>query len=106
MKRLSVNFRLKKKTRSSTAIIYLRINIGGNRDTIYLNKQIKKDNWNKVSQKPKGLTKEDQQLSSFLDDVKFRILQIHRELILENAEITTEAVKDRYLGIENKKSTI
>ena len=91
MKRLSINFQVKRKKNSEFAQIYLRINVGGERKTIYLNREIESDNWNKVAQKPIQMNRNGHLLLEFLDSVKYRILEIQRELTSSKIEITANA---------------
>lgn len=81
------------------APIYLRITINGKRAEIALKRFIDSKKWDSKTNKARGTTQEIKKLNSYLDVVKGKIHEHHREMIDRNDVITARKLKNRYLGI-------
>lgn len=97
-----------KKTKSNPELsaIYLRITVRGKRSEISTGQTIPTASWCSKSGKLKGNAQQSKFINSLLEHIKFKIFSCYNELILANKEITSETLKNRYLGIDEKKVTI
>ena len=97
-----------KKTKSNPELsaIYLRITVRGKRSEISTGQTIPTASWCSKSGKLKGNSQQSKFINSLLEHIKFKVFSSYNELILANKEITSETLKNRYLGIDEKKVTI
>jgi len=98
----------KERTNSDgEAPIFLRITINGKRAEISIKRYIDPNKWDNKANKAKGNKPEIKKLNSYLDIVKNKIYDHHREMVDRNEFITAQNLKNRYLGISiSNKSLI
>jgi len=102
MKKLFNQIFFLKKSKSgsgSLSTIYLRITVGGIRTEISTQKQCDAAKWNPQAGRLNGKTEETRTLNSYLNAVEHRIYEIHKQLIVDDIEITGELIKSKFLGI-------
>lgn len=82
--------------------IYARITINKSRCEIALKSYLSLDDWNSGKGCPKPKNAELKQLSSYLEEVRSKLVVEFQRLQLGNTEVSAEAVKNAYLGITDE----
>jgi len=95
-----------KKKRDGTVPIYARLTVNGLRAEFGLQKSIKEEQWNKEKGCVKGSSSETRRFNLSLDLVKNKLYGYKLQLEEESKEVTAEALKNAYLGIEDDPKTI
>lgn len=86
--------------------IFARITINGSVTEISLKQNIASSDWNPLTESGKGRKAEIRELNQFLDQVRTRINNIYRELMVEGDLPTVVMVKNHFLGIEDQGKSI
>lgn len=97
-----------KKTKSNPefSAIYLRISINGKRSEISTSQKIHNSLWCPKTSKVKGNSALSKTTNSILDNLKLKVLSHYNELLMANKEITHETLKNKFLGLDERKLTI
>jgi len=95
-----------KATNDGKAPIYLRITVNGKRSLISVNRKILMDKWNNDAGKVNGTTVEIRELNRYLESIKHNIYKIQRKLQDQNRPITSQLIKDIYLGKEENQKML
>ena len=102
-----IHFVLKNsKVIDGTAPIYARITVDTNRVEISVKKRITVTNWNKGKGMAKGKTPEISRLNSFLEQFRSQLTECYQELVINKEAVTPEAIKNKFLGIEDSGETL
>ena len=101
-------FYLKKNKASASGKlpIYLRITIDGKRTEISTKRTIEIKKWSVEANKAIGRTEDIRELNAYLDSLVSKVYQCQRDLIQDNKEVTTETLKNKFLGVEEKQITL
>lgn len=91
--------RKERKNTDGEAPIFLRITINGKRAEISIKRYIDPDKWDSKANKAKGNKSETKSLNLYLDTVKNKIHDHHRQMVDRNEIITAKKLKNRYLGL-------
>jgi len=86
--------------------IFARITINGAVSEISLKQYISSNDWNPVTESGKGRKAEIKELNQFLDQVRTKLNNIYRELMVEGDLPTVVMVKNHFLGIEEQGKSI
>tara|TARA_R110002050_G_C8927213_1_gene511787 strand:+ start:324 stop:1637 length:1314 start_codon:yes stop_codon:yes gene_type:complete len=86
--------------------IFARITINGSRAEISLKQRVEPKDWNSVKGMAKGKSGEQKKLNQFLDQVRTKLSNIYRELMVEGELPTPKAVKNHFLGIKEQGKTL
>ena len=86
--------------------IFARITINGVVSEISLKQNISSNDWNPITESGKGRKAEIKELNQFLDQVRTRLNNIYRELMVEGDLPTVAMVKNHFLGIEEQGKSI
>ena len=95
-----------KASASGTLPIYLRITIDGKRTEISTKRTIEIKKWSVEANKAIGRTEDIRELNAYLDSLVSKVYQCQRDLIQDNKEVTTETLKNKFLGIEENQVTL
>ncbi|MDV3927782.1 recombinase [Elizabethkingia anophelis] len=107
METYSVLFYAKKvKNNSGISTIYLRITVSGKRTEISTGQTIKTSQWGIKSGKVTSNTPNAKQLNSLLEGIRSKLFECYSALFNSGKEITCESLRNKYLGVEEKKLTI
>lgn len=100
----SLLFYLKKPKGYKTGLvfIYARITINGERAELSSGIKCDPTKWNSDGGKPLGYNEEAKALTKYLDTIKNKVYEAHNRLMNKNAIITTESLKNEYLGKTDK----
>ncbi|MGL5112139.1 MAG: site-specific integrase [Flavobacterium sp.] len=86
--------------------IYTRITINGKRIELSTNRFVEISKWSTEAGKMKGSSGEARSINSHLDMFKIKIIDIQMELIHKNIPITSETLKNKLLGTEERARTL
>lgn len=86
--------------------IYVRIAVDGKRADISVKRNIDERDWNKKAGRMNPRLKHSRVLNDYLDQVYNGLLDCHRQLQLDKHIITSQSIKQRYLGIDKPVSTL
>ena len=86
--------------------IYTRITINGKRIELSTNRFVEISKWSTEAGKMKGSSEEARSINSHLDMFKIKIIDVQMELIHKNIPITTETLKNKILGTEERQRTL
>ena len=86
--------------------IYARVTIAGKRSEIALKRSIHPDNWNPAKGKADGTNEEARSLNKYIDLIRNKIYECYEDLIREDKLITTDLIKSRFNGEDEKKHSL
>ncbi len=99
-------FTRKSKTKINMLSIYARITVNGKRSEISLKRSVSVTHWDTSKARARGNVKNLRILNNYLDEVYGLLLDAHKQLLEEGQIITSQAVKARYLGEDQKHTTL
>ena len=96
----SLLFYMKKQKnyQSGPAPIYIRITVNGRRSETTTGKECEPSRWNTISGRANGTKEDIKAFNAFLDDLQSKIYQAHRLLTEADEPITSETMRDKFLG--------
>ena len=96
----SILFFIKKTKllKNGEAPICLRITVNGKRAEVQIKRSIEVSRWNAKKECANGKERKYQELNHYLETVRTKVLQIHRQLEQDGKPITAEILKRRYYG--------
>jgi site-specific recombinase XerD len=102
---LSILFFPKKgrSTSSGSAVLYTRITYKGKRAEFSTSRKIDLQVWNSKSGKARGTSEEARSVNRFLETIRAALYEVHDRLLREDRPISATAIKDIYLGKEEKQ---
>jgi hypothetical protein len=105
---ISLLFYLKKPKNytSGLVFIYSRITIESKRAEFSIGVKCLPEKWNSKGGKPLGNDAEAKSLQRLLDTVKTKVFDSYHRLIIKNAKITSESIKNEYFGVKEKPRTL
>ena len=97
---LSVLFIIKKAKllKNGEAPICMRITVNKRVAEVMIKRSIPVDLWNQKKECSKGKDRVATELNHYINTVRAKILQIHRELEIDNKPITADIIKDCFYG--------
>ena len=97
---LSVLFIIKKAKllKNGEAPICMRITVNKRVAEVMIKRSIPVDLWNQKKECSKGKDRVAIELNHYINTVRAKVLQIHRELEIDNKPITADIIKDCYYG--------
>jgi site-specific recombinase XerD len=103
---LLFSLRKPKNYQSGEMPIYLRITVDGQRTEIAVSRKCDPERWDAVSGRATGSKADSRTLNAYLNDVQFKILELHRKMSEADETITAETIKNRFVGKEEKSRTL
>jgi len=94
------------KQKENEATLYARVTVNGKRAEISLSKKIDVTEWDEEACTMKGKSPESLDVNEFIDLVKGELRQRYYELRATGQEITAEAIKNKYLGIQEDQKSL
>lgn len=105
--RLSVVFVTRKLNKETGKLrLYARVTIEGKRVEFSLNRELEASLWDEKRKRGKGFSKYVISLNKYLDQVFTGLHEAHRQLLLEDVDITSAAVKARYLKEDDRGKSL
>ena len=86
--------------------IYTRITVNGQRIELSTNRFVEISKWSTEAGKMKGSSQEARSINTHLDMFKIKIIDVQMELIHKNINITSEVLKNRLLGTQERQRTL
>jgi integrase len=109
---MSTNFNLlfypkrSKRYLSGSLPVYLRITVNGKHCETSIGREIEPELWDVQRRKAKGTREEIRQFNSHLETITSKIKQIHTRMIDAEEEITSEGLRDVFLGKSAKNKML
>lgn len=105
---LSVLFIIKKAKllKNGEAPICMRITVNKRVAEVMIKRSIPVDLWNQKKECSKGKDRVATELNHYINTVRAKILQIHRELEIDNKPITADIIKDCFYGRDKVQRTL
>ncbi len=96
----AVNFFLKKSKllKNGEAPICMRITVNGKRAEVQIKRSIEIEKWNSSKGCAIGKDKKHQEINLYLDTVRNKVFQIHRQMEADGKPITADTIKNIYYG--------
>lgn len=88
------------------AAIYVRIVVNKTRTEMSLKKSVGIDEWNEAKGMAKPKSSSLKSLNSYLEEMRCKLTSSYQEFVLENEFVNADAVKNKFLGIEEQKHTL
>ncbi len=86
--------------------IYARITINGKRSEFSIKRKVLLSKWNSDAGKVKGTTADVRELNRYINSIRYKIQNIYEKLSNEETLITSEGIKNRYLGKSIKQKML
>ncbi len=86
------------KDKDGLVPLYLRITINGKRSELSIKRKILRPKWNTAAGKLRGTTAEVRAFNRHLDNIKDKIYRIYEKQIDEGRQVTSEIIKNIFLG--------
>ncbi|MDH5414517.1 MAG: site-specific integrase, partial [Flavobacteriaceae bacterium] len=88
------------------AFVYMRITVNGGRSELSVNRKVNVSKWNHRAEKLSGTTNQVRDLNNYLDAVRNKVYNIHQELLRSGTKITSQTIKNSYLGIGDRQKML
>lgn len=98
--------RPKNYTKGAVYFIFLRITVDGVRAEMSTSRNCEPERWNAKAGKVIGTKEDIKTLNAYLENMKAEVYAAHSQLSVDGAEITSDSVKCKFLGKEEKAHTI
>lgn len=97
---LSVLFIIKKAKllKNGEAPVCMRITVNKRVAEVMIKRSIPADLWNQKKECSKGKDRVATELNHYITTVRAKVLQIHRELEIDNKQVTADIIKDCFYG--------
>lgn len=104
----NVNFLLRKHKmlKNGEAPICMRITVNCRTVDISIKRSVAIDCWNQTRECCTSTGKVGKELNRYIDTMKAKILQIHRELEIDGVRITADAIRDKLYGRDESQKTL
>jgi site-specific recombinase XerD len=86
--------------------IYTRITINGKRIELSSNRFVEISKWSTEAGKMKGNSEEARSINSHLDMLRIQIIDMQMELVHKKIPVTTETLKSKILGVDERERMI
>ncbi|MBM6498348.1 site-specific integrase [Flavobacterium macrobrachii] len=106
--KVSILFYAKKAKAAANGLvpIYTRITVNGKRIELSTNRFVEISKWSTEAGKMKGTSEEARSINNHLDLLKSQIRDAEMELIYKKITITTETIKGKLLGVDERARTL
>jgi integrase len=96
----------REKIQDGKAPVYARVTVDGKRSEISIKRNIDPDSWNPQRGMAKGTKEESRILNAYIEQVRNQLFDCYQELQKQKKLITAEAIKAKYLGLDEKEHTL
>ncbi|MBD1262274.1 site-specific integrase [Maribacter polysiphoniae] len=94
------------RVKNNQVSLYARITVNGKRAVISLKRKILISGWDVHKNRAKGTSQKSRILNSYLDETYNHLFQCYRDLKTENKLITAQAVKARFLRVDDAHRSV
>lgn len=104
----NVNFLLRKHKmlKNGEAPICMRITVNCKTVDISIKRSVAIENWNQTRECCTSTGKVGKELNRYIDTMKAKVLQIHRELEIDGIRVTADAIRDKLYGRDESQKTL
>ena len=104
----NVNFLLRKHKllKNGEAPICMRISVNRKAVDISIKRSVAVDSWNQTRECCTSTGKVGKELNRYIDTMRAKILQIHRELEIDGIRVTADAIRDKLYGRDESQKTL
>ena len=92
--------------KNGEASIYLRITVNGEVADITTKRSVRPEMWDQRRECSLGKLHRDKELNHYLETIKTRLYQIHREFEIDGKRITAKALRDSFYGKDKDSKTL
>jgi site-specific recombinase XerD len=109
---MSINFSLlfylkkPKNYQAGPVPIYLRVTVAGKRAELTTSRSVEPESWVSSAGRAKGTKAATKSLNTYLDNLQAKVYEAHRQLVEAGLPLTSEAIKNKLLGKEEKGRTL
>ena len=82
--------------------VKLKVTVNKEKIEVSINQKINPDLWSSVTEKSTGKDRKSLEINSRLDSIRFRLMEIYREMEINGEEITAEKIVNKYKGVETE----
>ncbi|WP_237739822.1 site-specific integrase [Pedobacter arcticus] len=86
--------------------IYVRIVVNKTRSEMSLKRSVAVEEWNEAKGMAKPKNDSLKALNSYLEEIRSKLTSSYQEFVLESEFVNADAVKNRFLGVEEQKHTL
>lgn len=86
--------------------VKLKVTVNKEKIEVSINQKINPDLWSSVTEKSTGKDRKSLEINSQLDSIRFRLMEIYREMEINGEEITADKIVNKYKGIETEPKII
>lgn len=94
------------RAKNNQAELYARITVNSKRANISLKKKTDINSWDKTKSRVRGNTNNARIINQYIEQTKAAIFQVYQELKSESRLLTSQLIKARFLGTDQKKQSI
>ncbi|MFY0608514.1 MAG: site-specific integrase [Cyclobacteriaceae bacterium] len=94
------------RIKDGKASINARITVNQQKANFSVKRSIPVELWDQSYNRAKGSSGISKDINLYLDIVKTKLFDAYQELLLHDAELTAETIKNKYLGIEEDQQTL
>ncbi|MFT3739588.1 MAG: site-specific integrase [Breznakibacter sp.] len=104
----NVNFLLRKHKmlKNGEAPICMRITVNCRTVDISIKRSVDVDSWNQTRECCTSTGKVGKELNRYIDTMKAKVLQVHRELEIDGVRVTVDAIRDKLYGRDESQKTL
>lgn len=104
----NVNFLLRKHKllKNGEAPICMRISVNRKAVDISIKRSVPVDSWNQTRECCTSTGKVGKELNRYIDTMRAKVLQIHRELEIDGIRVTADAIRDKLYGRDESQKTL
>lgn len=104
----NVNFLLRKHKllKNGEAPICMRISVNRKAVDISIKRSVAVDSWNQTRECCTSTGKVGKELNRYIDTMRAKVLQIHRELEIDGIRVTADAIRDKLYGRDESQKTL
>jgi len=100
----SISFFIKKyKAKQNKAPVYARITVNGQRTELSTRLSVDMDNWNPGKGLARGSKDDVKQINTYLEQMRAELVRCYQEIKHANKPISSEAIKNKYMGIDDEQ---
>ncbi|TPE42103.1 Arm DNA-binding domain-containing protein [Pontibacter mangrovi] len=109
---MSINFSLlfylnkPKNYQTGPVPVYLRVTVAGKRAELTTSRSVEPERWISSAGLAKGTKAAAKSLNTYLDNLQAKVYEAHRQLVEAGLPLTAEAIKNKFLGKEEKGRTL
>lgn len=104
----NVNFLLRKHKmlKNGEAPICMRISVNCRAVDISIKRSVAVEHWNQTRECCTSTGKVGKELNRYIDTMRAKVLQIHRELEIDGVRVTADAIRDKLYGRDESQKTL